>query len=655
MRSIFILILIFLSQALAAQFPAQDESLQHIIRSLNEKNIDYELRPLLQDHGGFGHSVHVHIPAGRSLDYNAGTFVLAVPADSLFAAETALAFINAVRNEQERVFSNDILVAFLGNEKSLLDNPLFSNAGLRDLISQSDIPGSWALCYLDLGQAPVRLEITHGAGDYIAPLELLKPLPALFRSHGAPMKLEVRYNELFKMGLVKGSQELALLWQDEIYGLVFNPGSGSSLRDTGEAITAQTLAGILLDYEAALELPIENPGQNYFIFSMAGWFLFISEITALVSLIVFAAILLLRLLYLSAARRTALISRIRLFLRRGWVFFILLPGMVLIFRGTGIFYGFLHQILHLPAPKTDFWGSILIILLAAWLLYLFFHLLSFLNFPRKAQLYGISAIIIIGIGVLASAVLDFSYSAIFLWALLFAYIGGVSKKPALIILSAALIPARALRAFINIMESGGFPLDLFIVPGNTRGWIMSFQIAVLLLPIMLLIKRGMIINKTTMKDIFRITPFIARIIMPVVLICAMILRLTYFFHVPEESRYYVLSSFTEIPSDNRYGNNDQGLSISHSQTVFQESLIVNLRIQSVSRPVVFNLFLESENNDIPLVYSSPVPTERLDNNVIRFILGENPPNPLRLEIVLRNDFRGTFRTEAVYLPDEFSD
>jgi hypothetical protein len=37
-----------------------------------------------------------------------------------------------------------------------------------------------------------------------------------------------------------------------------------------------------------------------------------------------------------------------------------------------------------------------------------------------------------------------------------------------------------------------------------------------------------------------------------------------------------------------------------------------------------------------------------DGKGIKFSLGENPPNPLILEIVLSQNFAGRLRTEAVY-------
>ena len=638
-KTFIFFVLLVCSQSIVFASQAEQNNLLYIIRSLSEKNINYELRPLLSSYGSFSSSIHVHIPA-ESHEYNGGTFVLAVPLDSAFASEIALVFIESARHGGLRESKNDILVTFLGNEKSMLGDPLFTNVGLKDLISQAYMPENWALVYLDFDEAPGAIKIANGTLNYITPLELLGFFPSLLRTYEIPFVFESRYNELFKMGLIKGCEKLALLWQDEIHAVSLYP--DDTQNKNSEKITTEHLARLLLDYEAALILPLENPGQNYFIASFFNRTFFVSEIIAFIFILILAACILIYLLYLSATHRIKLISRIRLFLRRGWVFIILLPGMILIFRGTGFFYGLMHHVFGLTIPETDIWGSLLIICLGVWLLYLFFHLLSFLNFPRKAQFYGISAIIITGIGILASAIIDFTYIATFIWALLFVIIGSRAKNPIVIILSSVLIPLRALGAFININEAGGLPLELFLVPADFRGWVTSFQIAVLCLPVMLLIKRGMIINKTTLKDIFKIKPFVLRIIIQVILISAMVLTLIFFNEEPKDSQ-----QITVINSEN---NND--IRITFSEMVFQESLIVNLRLESRIQPLLFNLFLKSEDDETLHVFSSPVPMERINNNSIRFILGENPPNPLNLEIVLRDGSGGIFSAQALVLPHD---
>ena len=639
------IIILFLILNLYIILPAQEpvlntqSNVQFITRSLNEKNINYELRPHLSAFGSFGSSVHVFIPSVSS-DYNGGIFVLAIPLDSFFAVESSLAFIDALKAQTSSDIKHDIMITFLANETSLLGDPLYSSVGLKDLVSQTYMPENWVVCYLDIDEAPQTLKITHGAINYITPLEITRSLPSILNNLQIPFIFESRYNELYKMGLVKSCEKLTILSQDEIHCIKISSDQSSRFLEQDYKITTELMAHMLLDYNMGLELPLEDPYQNYFIFSFFNNIFFISEFAALFFLILLSASMLIIMLYLSATRRVALISRIRLFFRRGWVFIILLPGMILIFKGTGLFYGFIHQMLGKSIPQTNLLDSILIISLAIWLLYLFFHLLSFLNFPRKAQFYGISAIIITCIGILASAIIEFTFIAIFLWALLFAILGAVSKKPFLIILCGLLIPLRALGAFINIHETSGMLLELFVIPGDVRSWLTSFQIAVLCLPVMLLVKRGMIINKTTLKDIFKITPFVLRIIVLVILFSAIMLRLTIFYNEPEKP-----TEITVIHNDN------DDLRFTFSERIFQESLIINARLESNIQPLLFNLYLESADEEAPLVYYSPVPMERLNSNTIRFILGEHPPNPLNLEIVLRNGHRGIFFMEALILKD----
>jgi hypothetical protein len=77
-------------------------------------------------------------------------------------------------------------------------------------------------------------------------------------------------------------------------------------------------------------------------------------------------------------------------------------------------------------------------------------------------------------------------------------------------------------------------------------------------------------------------------------------------------------------------------------------MVVNLSLESPANPLRFDLFLMSDDKATPMVYSSPVPVERREDNSLMFVLGENPPNPLNLEIVLRKDFQGSFWPEVFF-------
>ncbi|GHU15065.1 hypothetical protein FACS1894163_00580 [Spirochaetia bacterium] len=82
-------------------------------------------------------------------------------------------------------------------------------------------------------------------------------------------------------------------------------------------------------------------------------------------------------------------------------------------------------------------------------------------------------------------------------------------------------------------------------------------------------------------------------------------------------------------------------------------LILDLSLLSAEDPVRFDLSLisepESAGSDPLLIYYAPIPY-RIDEETrsVEFFLGEGPPNPLELEIILSGDFSGEIRAEALH-------
>ena len=621
---------------------SQNESTNAVIKILNEKGIDYEVRPLLQDYGGFDSSVHVYIRP-KAL-HTAGTFVLAVPVNSAFSVETALTFIDAAKADgrANTDLANVLLVAFLGDEKTILGadsgNP---HKGLRDLASLPDMPGTWAVCYLDIDSAPDALQIRHGAGEYLAPLDLVRPLPVLFEKYGVPASFHARFNELYRLGLIRTGGELSMLYANEMYGISLFPVYRQSDREKQKP--AQ-LAAMLLEYAGNMELPLQSIDQHYTLLSLPGRTFFISEQTTIIFLLSGFALLFIMLLVFSGIYRVVLISRLFLFLKKGWIFFIFLPLMMINIILAGYVYGFLHTLLKIRIPTVDIWGLVLILFVAVQFYIILSHLLDYFNFPRKAQFYGVCAIITAAIGLVFAAILDLTYTVSLLWVFILSFIGGTNKKPAVVYVSALLIPLRILDLFFNIREAGGLSVGMFIQGsgGSASNWIIAFSLAVLFLPVLLLLKRGMFMRHAKknipqhhiIANVNAPKSLVLRLGIFGFLLAVMAVNTIFFSGKPLE-----ISRTAEIPGS---------FTVTVTETVFQESLIVNVTLKSAADPVVFDLYLTSEEDELPLIYSAPAPVERQSDNSIRFILGENPPNPLTMEIVLRNRYRGAFRARAIY-------
>ena len=633
------MLIIFIPHVLFGQTGNNTESLINI---LSENAISFETRPLMADYGGFGSSLHVRISQGDTT----GTFVLAVPISSTFAVETALVLIEAAGYQK---LNFNLLVAFLGDEKSELDSTEFSldgfsNKGLRDLITLTDMPGNWVVSYLDLNAPPKSLYILHGSEDYIAPLELVRSLPSLFKAHDIPASFEVRHNGLFKLGLAKDSEVLNLLMEGEINGIYFSSRDSINTErisvDGINIIDAKNLAMLLLDYAETLELPLQNPDRHYSLIVLGPYVFFISEKVSVILLISSIAVFIFSFMVYSISKRVILFVRIRLFIKYSWIFLIFLPLMVFFIRGTGLFYAFLLGLFQVPAPGSDFWGSILIILSALWLFYFVSLGLDLFHFPRKAGFYGASAIILAALGLITAAILDFTYTSIFIWAFTFIYLAATLKKPVLITISVFFIPLLPLLALYNVWQLQGLPVYFFIVQGSNRTWVAISQAAILCLPMILLLKRDVIFIKLkrNLRKIYIFRNLWFRLGVLIFLFSLMILQV--FFLSLEKSGESRRETFEE-----------DILNLAITETIFLESRIVNIVLHSPVNPIRFDLFLKSDNDDIPLIYSAPIPQERQNDNSIRFIMGENPPNPLELEIVLRRDFTGSFWADVIYKDD----
>jgi hypothetical protein len=76
--------------------------------------------------------------------------------------------------------------------------------------------------------------------------------------------------------------------------------------------------------------------------------------------------------------------------------------------------------------------------------------------------------------------------------------------------------------------------------------------------------------------------------------------------------------------------------------------IIDLSLSSGEKPLRFDVSLSSSGPPI-LIHSAPVPFALGDNSdSAEFFLGEDPPNPLNMEIYLSGDFKGILRAEALY-------
>ena len=641
--AVFILVPPFLSAE-----SREGENLSRVIRTLQELAIPFEQRSLLADFGGFGSSLLV-----RAGENATGTFVLALPLGAEFAVDTGLALAEKAQNQTSPV---NIIVAFLGNEKNRLPDELggISNKGLRDLLTLMDIPENWVLCYLDIAQKPEELLISRGTRGYVTPLEILKPLAARLGSGGIPWSFKIRHNEIYQLGFAEGHQAISVARGEEANILVLAGRNASPDAFYGETISPHDLAELLLDYAASLDFPIVNPDKHYFFFT-APWqsIFFLGEGLTISLLLLMTGICLFIFLLYSAKYNTVLLFNIRLFFKSIWIFFLLLVLLVVSIRASGFLYSVLFLALGPPLPaalcaQTYFTGAGLILLLALLAFFLHSPLFSLIRIPRRDHFYGFSSVIFAAAGLLSAAFLDFSFVPVFLWASFFVFFAASFSSPILVFLCIILIPFYAIDVVLNIIETGSVRIaELFITPEwrTLDGWLPAFLLALFSLPIILLVKRGIILSGNSMRLKQRPKSEYRLIIVSVLIFVVLAQMIAHILLVPEDL----------LPPERRFiveGQNSENeiLTLSLESINFQGSRIITLHIESRGSPVRFDVSLKSEDAISPLpVYSASVPFRRgADERVIQLSLGENPPNPFSLEIALPRNFTGSIKTKAIF-------
>jgi hypothetical protein len=255
MRRVLSLAILFLIPVFGYAGSADEENLDRVIRNLQDNAIPFE------SYGGSS------ILIGNENDDETarGTFVFAVPLYAGFAVDTALALAERLRERNTGSLSDlhevRLLIAFLpGDPESL--------SGLRYLVGLADLPENWILCYLDAVEDPERMVIRHRIRGYAAPLTIVKPLPPLFRSRGIPLSFGIRYNGIYRPGLVEGPEALLIAWEEEINGLALT-GSGST-KKTGKTVFAPDFADLLIEYADLLEFPVMDADRHYSTFSFFG-------------------------------------------------------------------------------------------------------------------------------------------------------------------------------------------------------------------------------------------------------------------------------------------------------------------------------------------------------------------------------------------------
>lgn len=637
-----------------------------LIRILQERQIPFEERPLFAAYGGFSSSVHIVIPRSGTPDSDmaAQTLVLGIPLSTTedlrqpslgaqvpFGFEIGLAFIEGIRDQGSPI---DIRVAFLGDERSRLaqDEQNLSHIGLEDLFAALDDPEHTILWYLDMRDAPQSLVLHHGAWKTITALNIVEPFYRLCKSRNIPLSFAVQFNELYKLGLVEGHPVMQSARHQGINALYI---TGSGAEDALPPMTGKDFAGLLRDY-AHSRLSLENLDYHFLIIPILGTYIFISEPLSIIILFLIIGAGFLIILVYSGVYRNILIIQWKIFSRYAWVFvlFLGLPFVTLWLAGALV-----ALIAHAwgVSPLTQNLGMAGFKIAIALLLFSGVYILSGLvKIPRKANLYGNTAILLVTLGVLSGALLDITFVPLFIWIFLFTFLGATIPIPRLVYLCAFCAPLLAFGPLFNVFtENSGLPVEGFFLfklfknlktvlysTGSLSRIILSqnpgsfFYIIVISLPFILIIERGRALSHQR-----KAPPPLFRQILPTgILLVISLGALGYY--------TYTLSKIPPGDSGKRTGD-PRLLEVQYQSAGFLERRNLVITLKAPGSPLRFNLYLITEDGSLPVIYAAPMPFRAApDGKSLALLLGEGPPNPFTVELVLPLEFAGSLRVEALY-------
>ena len=409
-----------------------------------------------------------------------GTFVLAVPKDAKFAVDTARALEKMPKNRESRQNPVNIIVVF---------------EELEAFLARADMPENWILCFLDAGEAPGEIVICHGGRGYLAPLDLVKPLPSLFRSRQIPWAFKIKYNEIYKLGLAEAPLPVSIAWNDEINSIVL---SGRESALTGKTVEPENLAELLADYAYSLNLPLANEDRHYSIFAFRGGpVFFLGERHTAVLLMASLGILFFIFLAFSARYYVIFLFHFRLFFKSIWIIAGLFLLLVLSVKVSFFLCSLPAPVLKALPVSVNADCSVPAFLLAALVFINLARAQDLIRFPGKTRIYGFSAIIAGFLGMVYAAFLDLSYVPFYLWAFFLIFLGASIRSKKVVYLCTAMIPLYALGLFFNIWYSLSpgvafqFAGSTLNTPGNLGP---VLQTALFSLPIYLLAKRGSLLK-----------------------------------------------------------------------------------------------------------------------------------------------------------------
>ncbi|WP_304224452.1 hypothetical protein [Gracilinema caldarium] len=605
----------------AAQGNEEDQRVLEIINYAEKLRLPYNLRPLLTRYGGFGTSIQFDW-GGKGNDTDIA-FLVAVPLYAKTAVNVALGMLSHIAQE---IPSWRIRIAFLADEKD-------GQRGLIDQLDQIDDPESVSVLYFDDSAAAGQpLSIYQGSEGHISPRQLIAQALSNGKRLAIPVEIPQPYSELFRLGWIPSPRALQTI-QDRSFPALY-----ITLPAEGSGIDSDVLSQFLILMYTQLPEDTSLFDYHYSLVAFNKNYFIIDEKTTVLFIIgSFFGIILFFSLY-SILYRRKILSHWLVFLRRSWVFLLYFGLLVLSLYAARLavkFWLIVHYTEESNFPAMDF------MFLLLWVS--FFSIVSpvteKITIPKRSSFYGHGALILVLVGLFTAIAIDITLMPIFLWALMWIFIGSFVHSFSISLMSTVMAPGLILILFTSAVTKGQTIHTALIYPSSL---VYSLLFALIMLPFVLLWKRTVFLKiQKARKAGSKNRIFVGRYIFG-----AAILLAFFTMKMPE----------TELQAKSVIDSKKPQFTVSHSSTIFLNQRSISIQITANSPVDRYDIRLEQNGDGQIQLIESTIPFDNPGSKTMTASLGIHPDNPLRFELLLPQDekikvrvrgFLGTAEAEKV--------
>lgn len=618
---------------------------------LEERSIPFEVRPLKAQTGAFGENTLVRLSADDASNSQKAVLVIAVPVeDNRLGMESA---IDLIVELSESAQGTPLHVFFLDDETSRipLRYGMPRHFGLRALIAEYPVPEERSVLYFAPGNRAEDLTVQHASSGTLSPLATLKPLMAALDKNRISWALETPWNELFRLRLVDGPEALQLLNTAGYHAIaITSPSKSTPLLAAREndTLSAESLAQALADYTLAHPHSLEAPDKRYTLFQLGQRVWPIDEQFVIIAFLLVTVLSSVYILVYSMTKRSILVARMRVFLRRVWILGVLALVLFICLFAAEYFVSTAYRRITGSAQAL---GSMhmaakgLLTIITAIAFYMLLNLLIlYRRLPVRSHFWAVATIVFFALATLVTASIDFTFVPVFLWAYVLSFVSAQFSRmlPSLLLAIAAMFPV-ANTAIGAAMTKGSRLLELF----TTGSPLASLYMVIVLLPFMLLVKKSL----PTRSRRLGFSTIAIRLPMRITF-CAVSIAASYFAFstlpaTPHESN----ASIRRVSPQVRVGAGvDEDSTISLVRREFLDRQTISISIPTTDKPD--RVEIEIIGDSALFVYDSQVPwLADASGTHITFTTGENPPDPLSFDVTLQRNAKGIIRARKLSYDD----